>query len=160
MPNSLKCKIKHLCHNGTITERERDRILKALEQEPCDDCISRQAVIDALCDTCELYHRNGEQTCLSKCESYHFLATLPSVNPQEPKWIPVSERLPKSDGVYIVTREFTDGFECVDLADACYFDGTSIWHNDNRINHDREYVDKKIKAWMPLPEPYKAESEE
>ena len=34
MPNSLKCKIKHLCHNGTITERERDRILKALEQEP------------------------------------------------------------------------------------------------------------------------------
>lgn len=33
MPNSLKCKIKHLCYNGTITERERDRILKALEQE-------------------------------------------------------------------------------------------------------------------------------
>ena len=34
MPNSLKCKIKHLCHNGTITERDRDRILKALNQEP------------------------------------------------------------------------------------------------------------------------------
>lgn len=33
MPNSLKCKIKHLCHNGTINERERDRLLKALEQE-------------------------------------------------------------------------------------------------------------------------------
>ena len=33
MPNSIKCKIKHLCHNGTLTERERDRILKALEQE-------------------------------------------------------------------------------------------------------------------------------
>lgn len=35
MPNSLKCKIKHLCYNGTLTERERDRILKALEQECC-----------------------------------------------------------------------------------------------------------------------------
>ncbi len=34
MPNSLKCKIKHLRHNGTLTERECDRILKALEQEP------------------------------------------------------------------------------------------------------------------------------
>lgn len=34
MPHSLKCKIKHLCHNGTITESERDRILKALEREP------------------------------------------------------------------------------------------------------------------------------
>ncbi len=46
MPNSLKCKIKHLRHNGTFTERESDRILKALEQEPCEDCISRQAVLD------------------------------------------------------------------------------------------------------------------
>ena len=34
MPNSLKCKIKHLRHNGTLTERECDRILKALEQQP------------------------------------------------------------------------------------------------------------------------------
>ena len=75
------------------------------------------------------------------------------------RWIPVSERLPESSGVYIVTREFTDGFKCADLTDACYFDGTSTWHDDNRINHDRAYVDKKIKAWMPLPEPYKAESE-
>lgn len=77
------------------------------------------------------------------------------------EWIPISERLPESSGVYIVTREFTDdGIECADLADACYFDGTSTWHNDNRINHGREYVDKKIKAWMPLPEPYKVESED
>lgn len=34
MPNSLKCKIKHLRHNGTLTERECDRILNALEQQP------------------------------------------------------------------------------------------------------------------------------
>lgn len=33
MPNSIKCKIKRLCYNGTITERECDRILKALEHE-------------------------------------------------------------------------------------------------------------------------------
>ena len=39
MPNSLKCKIKHLCHNRTITECERDRILKALEQESVLDKI-------------------------------------------------------------------------------------------------------------------------
>lgn len=78
----------------------------------------------------------------------------------ESKWIPVTERLPKSSGVYIVTREFNDGFECADLTDACYFDGTNTWHNDNRINHGREYVGKKIKAWMPLPEPFKAEIKE
>ncbi len=33
MPKSLRCKIKKLCYNGTLTEKECDRILKALEQE-------------------------------------------------------------------------------------------------------------------------------
>ena len=42
MPNSLKCKIKHLRHNGTLTERECDRILKALEQEPVLDKIKTE----------------------------------------------------------------------------------------------------------------------
>jgi hypothetical protein len=55
--------------------------IEALEQEPCEDCISRQVVMNALCDGCELF-KNGEQTCHSKCEEYHFLATLPSVTPQ------------------------------------------------------------------------------
>lgn len=76
-----------------------------------------------------------------------------------PEWILVSEKLPESAGVYIVTREFNDGFECADLTDACYFDGTSTWYDDNRINHSREYVDKKIKAWMPLPKPYREDDE-
>ena len=71
------------------------------------------------------------------------------------KWILVSERLPENAGVYIVSRWFSDGCEGMILTDACYFDGTSTWHNDNRINHSREYVDKKIVAWMPLPEPYR-----
>jgi hypothetical protein len=56
-------------------------IIKALDQEPCEDAISRQTVINALCDGCELF-KNGEQTCRSKCEEYHFLATLPPVIPQ------------------------------------------------------------------------------
>lgn len=47
MPNSLKCKVKHLCHNGTITERECDRILKALEQEPF---INKPCVSSGVCD--------------------------------------------------------------------------------------------------------------
>lgn len=48
MPNSLKCKIKHLCHNGTLTQSECERLLRALEQEPCEDCVSRQAVLDGV----------------------------------------------------------------------------------------------------------------
>ena len=55
--------------------------IKALEQEPCEDAISRQAVMDALCNDCESF-RNGEQACFTKCEEFHFLATLPPVTPQ------------------------------------------------------------------------------
>ena len=79
---------------------------------------------------------------------------------EQTRWIPVSERMPKNSGVYIISRWFFDGLESAILTDACYFDGTSTWHDDNRINHGREYVDKKIVAWMLLPEPYKAESED
>jgi ribosomal protein S27E len=71
--------------------------IKALEQEPCEDCISRQAVMNALCDGCELF-KNGEQTCRSKCEEYHFLATLPPVTPQ-----------PKT-GHWIRFKEFENGY--------------------------------------------------
>ena len=51
MPNSLKCKIKHLCHNGTLNQSECDRLLRALEREPCEDAVSRKAVLDAMSDT-------------------------------------------------------------------------------------------------------------
>ena len=37
MPHSLKSKIKSLCYKGEITEQERDRIIKALEQEPSEE---------------------------------------------------------------------------------------------------------------------------
>lgn len=80
---------------------------------------------------------------------------------QDPnKWIPVSDRLPKIASVYIVTRYFpNNGMNPNYLVDACFFDGSNTWYNDNRINHERAYVDNVI-AWQEKPEPYKAESEE
>lgn len=33
MPNSLRNKIKHLAYKGELNERERDRILNALDRE-------------------------------------------------------------------------------------------------------------------------------
>lgn len=79
-----------------------------------------------------------------------------------PKWIPVSERLPKSNGVYAVTRRLFDDqidIEPYYFVDACYFDGTDTWHNDNRINHSRHPLDD-ITAWMPLPKPYEPQESE
>ena len=75
MPNSLRCKIKHLCHNGTLTERERDRILKALEQEPCEDAISRQDALDCLTAT-------GLKKFDFILDARDKIKNLPSVTPQ------------------------------------------------------------------------------
>ena len=78
---------------------------------------------------------------------------------QEPRWIPVSERLPRFAGVYRVTRHYPKNVMNPDyLVDACCFDGSN-WHDDNRINPERHYADNVI-AWQENPEPYKGESQE
>lgn len=79
---------------------------------------------------------------------------------EQTRWIPVTERLPESCGMYIVTREIHDPIDMppIIMSDESWFDGQNTWHNDNRINHKRGYLTDVI-AWMPLPEPYKKESE-
>lgn len=70
-------------------------------------------------------------------------------------WIPIIERLPKIAGVYRVTRYYPKNvMNPVYLVDACCFDGSNTWYNDNRINHERAYVNNVI-AWQENPEPYK-----
>lgn len=119
--------------------------IKALEQEPCEDCISREYAIKQC---------GFGMTNLLIADS---LRRLPPVTPQ-PKtghWIPVSERLPEKDTrvlvmVQVGKREpkvrsgfhYEDGFFCIDNGDTWYA------------------RDKELKAWMPLPEPYRAESED
>ena len=72
-------------------------------------------------------------------------------------WIPVSEMLPKTAGVYRVTRYYPNNVMNPEyLVDACCFDGSDTWYNDNRINHERAYADNVI-AWQENPEPYKSE---
>lgn len=64
---------------------------------------------------------------------------------QESKWIPVTERLPDEEGFYLVTRRITDDvatfiFRCTPTS--------------------KDYWKRCATAWMPKPQPYKAESEE
>ncbi len=90
------------------------------------------------------------------------IITMPSVTPQEPRWIPVSERLPRN-------FEFVD-CTCHSLIDdredwvieTIYIPQSpnspySDWGNIPMLNHG----DCKVIAWMyrDIPEPYKAESE-
>ena len=62
-------------------------------------------------------------------------------------WIPVSERLPERNKEVIVTD-----IETSDTYLSRYI-GNGYWECDNGLFKNR------IIAWMPLPEPYNAESE-
>lgn len=87
------------------------------------------------------------------CELLGCIEDTPTVE-VEPKWIPCSERLPKTNGVYLVTRKIEEDSCVWFITDAVYFDGQNTWHNDNRVNHGRDYL-KDVIAWMEKPEPYK-----
>lgn len=68
-----------------LSGEEADEIIKALEQQPCDDCISRQAV-DTLVD--ELARAiSDERCCISRGRStatiMQDILDLPPVKPQE-----------------------------------------------------------------------------
>ena len=58
-----------------ITNEERTMAIKALEQEPCEDCISRQAVLDIFAEKAD--------TTRPYSEAWETVKKLPSVNPQK-----------------------------------------------------------------------------
>ncbi len=62
---------------------------------------------------------------------------LPAVRP----WIPVTERMPEEDGLYLVTVDASgERYRILQIYDA------GRW----------VFSDEDIIAWMPLPEPYEA----
>ena len=68
---------------------------------------------------------------------------------EQTRWIPVSERLPEENEFVIVT------IETATISKGKKRSVTKCMYSENSIFW-KEYV----VAWMPLPEPYKAESEE
>ena len=105
----------------------------------CEDCISRAEALHACCD-----EWNKDYKAIMKS-----IRQLPSITPQQTRWISGSERLPKENISVIGTTKYDDIYE-TELYDDC---GEKKWYADG-------CYDVPIVAWMPLPEPYKAESEE
>ena len=105
------------------------------------DCISRADAIKAMQEKAKKL--TNEDTINGLCGAVAVLFDLPPVTPQEPRWIPTSERLPDEDGEYYATVYDTDeNYKYMDIAE--FEDG--IWQY-------KDYV--KVLAWMPLPKPYK-----
>lgn len=107
------------------------------KQELCEDAVSRKTIDQNIYDYAE---SNG----LSYANLKNAILDAPSVTLTQ-KWIPVTERLPKKEGFYLVTRRITN-----DVA-------TFIFR---RTQTSKDYWKRCVAAWMPLPKPYKQEIED
>ena len=104
----------------------------------CEDCISREAVMREL----------GKYLCGVSFDEKgidEVIKELPSVTPQQTRWIPVSERLPEIIGYYMTTVDYEKHGLAI---------GPRYYHVD------LGWEDDCVIAWMPLPEPYKESEEE
>jgi len=156
-------------HYVTISKALYDKLnidYEALSQEPCDDAISREAVIQTLnrmdrytateltlCDTDKKFPANE---VFIVDDVYEQIAEhLPSVT-QKSGWIPVSERLPKA-GEYVgnVEKYYLVQNEYGDMLVARYTH-SEYWEQIYQLKP----VADEIVAWMPLPEPFESQESE
>ena len=80
--------------------------------------------------------------------------------PTIPQWIPCSERLPKKGEIVLVWME--NRCEFGRISDE-RFDSDGIgweWLQESGADYWADYWGEKIVAWMPLPQPYKGDSDE
>ena len=103
------------------------------------DTISRQAAIDAL-------RQQFKKSPTTAIRAMNTIEELPSAHPEQ-CWIPVSERLPEENGMYIVTIESrSDSGKKRFISIAVR---TSMgWMNG-----------ENVVAWQPLQAPYKGKKE-
>jgi len=122
--------------------KEVEEIINALNQEPCEDAISRQAVID-MAITIKTDDYSGNE--IMEVVDINDVKSLSSVTTQEPRWIPCSERYPQIEDEYkyfLVTDDkgkvsVQEFFMSLDEEPQPYFSGM--------VN---------VIAWMPLLKAY------
>lgn len=141
--------------------------IKELQQDSCEDCISRQAAIDAL------KNERSDWNCDYNVPVNHCIDaiySLPSAQPEQ-RWIPFKTRP--------LTKEEKEEYpECDDILD-CKLpdDGQRILvsvsvRGHESVQYDEFYMDDgcyldsgyeigtEAVAWKPLPEPYREERSE
>ena len=109
------------------------------------DTISRQAAKKAYCKSfCHPGVFCPDGLCKEVNEAFD---AVPSAQP-EPHWIPVSERLPEPRVDVWVNSD-------IGQIQGYYEEHIGIWYAS--FGQGRDYLELIVTAWMPLPEPYRAE---
>ena len=117
--------------------------IKALEQQPCEDCISRAAIYEALSEW-------DEQDVYLPYHFKELVAELPSVTPWS-DWIPVSEKFPEPlTAVLLTVRYKSSG--CLTYQMGYWVDTLERWEKWLEAGTLEEEFE--VVAWMELPERY------
>ena len=142
MIDTLKWLVFGTFYRTTVKEREAlDMAIALLEQKPCDDCVSRQAVLD-LCDSKDpdykVIHFKEDVECLPSVQS-------------EQKWIPVSEKLPENGRQVLCCNKR-----------GSVFTSALTYINKDKYGHKFVYFGKhyEVVAWMPLLKSYEPQESE
>lgn len=110
-------------------------------------CVNRNCNIERSCAKCDLMMPNKEPILQA------YKTAIEALEKQGPKWIPVSEELPDKEGYYVCSvRYMYPPYNFFEPEKVKYMDDVTIQKFDGEFNIE-------VKAWMPLPEPYEAESE-
>ena len=132
--------IKEHCYFANLLPQAKealDMAIKALEQQPNEDCVSRKAILNKK----ELIELPDGQSFYSIDPEN--IKNMPPVTPIQ-KWIPVSERLPYPwDERYLVSLAW-GGIGVMEYK-------STGFHNYGSFT---PVPIESIIAWMPLPKPY------
>ena len=144
--------LRSICVTGICPSGDEKEYLQEaadrLEQEPCNNAVSRQAVL-AL-PRIKIHNEWGN--VIKESVDVEDVKQLPSVT-QKSGWIPVSERLPE-EGQEILFSTKTGRVH------------NGKYHDDDSANQWYSHKDKcrawnnVVNAWMPLPKPYEPQESE
>lgn len=143
-----------------------DAVKDMVENEPCGDIISREALLEELGE--EPFNWNDSPREFQEVSDYQWFKSLvenaPSVTSKQIRWIPIKTRQMTEEEKEEIGHEYAYMYDCplpddgqdVLITDCYgYVEVDTFCSDCLGVYFENNCDDGEVVAWMPLPEPYK-----